>query len=417
MSKISFCNQGRISLIDITTMGDSSKRDDDSKIGTYDSGLKYAIAICLRNNIDIEIKSGGYTYNFRSELITDYKTSKSKEVIQITHNEDGEYKSLNTAFAKNLGFDWELWMAVREVYSNCLDENGEYFINKDELSNYETIVTMEGENLEPILEEFNNYFISKSEVPVLSEGNVKVYNNPTEHLKLYKNGILVYEDGETKSHYRYDYGYASIDEMRVLNDYGSFTREITRVISRTNNKLFIKSFSSLEINPCYESSFDFYDKLSDEWFEVVHEIFQEKGSFITYHKLYEQIISDRRTKLDERKIDNGFFDRFYGSDYKVEVVNENNETSKNLEQKTLTHTVKDKLKKYGFNCEYEIVLSKISSLKSLADKVRKVIYISEDFDVETDMWQLIKSFIVLESKGDVDYIYKIFANYLKDKHD
>lgn len=198
---------------------------------------------------------------------------------------------------------------------------------------------------------------------------------------------------------------------------------MTSAISETTNKEFIKIFSQLKVKPSYESSFDFYSKLSNEWFEVVNEIYLEKGSFKTWVKLYNTIISDSRAKLSERKIDNGFFDRFYGSDYKVEVIDEHivndDEETKILpnKEKTLIEKVKVKLKKYGFDGEYEIIESKISSLKSLADRVRKVIYISEEFNIEEDMWELIKSVVVLESRGDADYIYKLFAKHLKEKHD
>ena len=43
-------NKGIIVEEAITLLGASSKRDDDSKIGYFGSGLKYALACFLRNN-------------------------------------------------------------------------------------------------------------------------------------------------------------------------------------------------------------------------------------------------------------------------------------------------------------------------------------------------------------------------------
>ena len=55
MKYLAFRNQGQLSVLDLTTMGDSIKREDDSKIGKFDSGLKYALAILYRNNVKFRI--------------------------------------------------------------------------------------------------------------------------------------------------------------------------------------------------------------------------------------------------------------------------------------------------------------------------------------------------------------------------
>ena len=54
---ITFQNESILSLIDLTTMGDSSKRGDSSKIGKFDSGLKYAMSILYRHGVNININS------------------------------------------------------------------------------------------------------------------------------------------------------------------------------------------------------------------------------------------------------------------------------------------------------------------------------------------------------------------------
>ena len=116
MKKIlNFANNGTISLLDLTTMGDSSKREDTSKIGQFDSGLKYAISILVRNKVDFEILTGDYKYTFSEYM--ESEGGKSKNLIRIKqHNwktaEDVFYTS---AFAVNLGFDWDFWMAIREI--------------------------------------------------------------------------------------------------------------------------------------------------------------------------------------------------------------------------------------------------------------------------------------------------------------
>ena len=54
---LSFYNAGIINEISITTFGINAKNDD-SAIGYFGTGLKYAIAVLLRNGHEIKIKSG-----------------------------------------------------------------------------------------------------------------------------------------------------------------------------------------------------------------------------------------------------------------------------------------------------------------------------------------------------------------------
>ena len=120
-------NEGELSILDLTTMGDSSKRDNPNTIGKFDSGLKYAIAILLRNDIEFFINSGGDIYTFSKCVVRDDKTGKVKELINVIVNGTETYQ---TAFAVQLGHNWEFWMAIRELYSNCLDMKGSYKISE-----------------------------------------------------------------------------------------------------------------------------------------------------------------------------------------------------------------------------------------------------------------------------------------------
>jgi len=48
-------SKGEIETEAFTLIGASSKRNDETKIGYFGSGLKYSIAALLRNNIDFKI--------------------------------------------------------------------------------------------------------------------------------------------------------------------------------------------------------------------------------------------------------------------------------------------------------------------------------------------------------------------------
>jgi len=218
---IVFQNKGILSLLDLTTMGDSSKRDDISKIGKFDSGLKYALSILYRNGLKVEIYSGNSKYTFSSKVITDEITNKAKELLVI-HEDNAEWigpKEHVTAFSPQLGFEWKVWMAIRELYSNCLDEGGKVgFTRSTEVKNNsdETIIVVyDNGTLQEIISNWNNYFLSNEE-PIYEGDSIKIHKNTEGFLRLYKNKILIFEDRNVKSKYIYDFSGSSKKESELF---------------------------------------------------------------------------------------------------------------------------------------------------------------------------------------------------------
>jgi len=113
MEKIIFSNNGTIDERMWSTFGVSAK-DSEYPIGQFGTGLKYAIAILMREKRNLTIESGNKIYVFG------YENAKirNKDFDIITCN------GKHLPFTTNLGSKWELWQAYRELYSNCLDEGG-----------------------------------------------------------------------------------------------------------------------------------------------------------------------------------------------------------------------------------------------------------------------------------------------------
>ena len=112
MKFIKITSKGEIDIRAFSLVGATSKRNDNSKIGMFGSGLKYTLSYLLNNNIDFRVFSG------------------YKEVVFTTQEEDfrglgikrifinGESTSLTT----DMGMDWQRWFVLREIYCNALDE-------------------------------------------------------------------------------------------------------------------------------------------------------------------------------------------------------------------------------------------------------------------------------------------------------
>ena len=176
-------------------MGDSSKRDDPNTTGVFDSGVKYCIALLLRDLVDINIQvKSNYeveeSFSFGTEVVTDTATNKSKELITIT---DKSGTTTVTGFAKALGFNWHIWMALRELWSNMLDEGGyvvEGELEEDiELGTTITLEFFEMSNAFYNVWENRHLYINMQE-PLFDLGSVKVLDNPEKVLRIYKNNIL-----------------------------------------------------------------------------------------------------------------------------------------------------------------------------------------------------------------------------------
>lgn len=111
-------NPGEIDLDVIKIMGVNVK-ESDSPIGRFGTGLKYAIAVLLREKIDLCMFVGTNRYDFGSTE----KQIRGK-AFQVCHMQ-ARYDSAELPFTTDLGLNWEPWMAYRELRSNCIDEHGE----------------------------------------------------------------------------------------------------------------------------------------------------------------------------------------------------------------------------------------------------------------------------------------------------
>lgn len=185
---IIFQNEGELDINAIRTMGVSVK--DDGAIGFFGTGLKYAIAVLLRENQRITIWSGMTKLEFGTERIT----VRGKGFDVVTMN--GE--SLN--FTTELGKTWEMWMAFRELYCNCKDEGGNVGDSdsfNDDLR-YElghdaglTVVEVEGDKFKA--EYYNRHQNFLEGEPLFSDGNVEIHDRPSPYI--YNKGVRIHTSG------------------------------------------------------------------------------------------------------------------------------------------------------------------------------------------------------------------------------
>ena len=177
-----------------TTFGLNSKVND-NPIGRFGTGLKYAIAVILRLGGKIEIHIDGVQHVFYLKE-TEFR-GKSFDMIRMKRAKG--YKSwfyTKLPFTTELGKDWELWQAHRELASNTMDENGFYYeVSSDTelaVEDKGTTIIAEHPEFENVVNSDTPTFIKSDHGEVLFEDDfVQIMDVPSK--ALYFRNIRVYD--------------------------------------------------------------------------------------------------------------------------------------------------------------------------------------------------------------------------------
>lgn len=192
---IYFSNKGHIDLDVIRTMGVSVK-DTDNPIGYFGTGLKYAIATLLRTGHIVSLRTGGETIQFRTKP----KEIRGKTFGMVYMDDE------QLGFTIDLGRDWEVWQAYRELYANCIDEGG---IIGGVLVENDTVFVVEGPEISKVHSERNQIFLH-GEPWIVGEG-IEVHRGKSNFL--YYRGVRVQRLLKPT---RFTYNFTT--EMRLTED-------------------------------------------------------------------------------------------------------------------------------------------------------------------------------------------------------
>jgi len=251
----------------LSLMGVSSKRDDDTKIGFFGSGNKYAIALMMREKIPFRIFSG----KTEMKITTKKVMFREKLYEQILIN--GEPTSLTTA----MGPDWEPWFAIRELYCNALDEGAAT------MTVAQKPVGLDGSTrvyvgLTGVLEDFfkqRERFILVNEKPEATAktfyGQVSIFPRGAEEFICYRKGIRIYPKNEKKALYWYNFDRIDINESRTYKYEHEINERIASFFAVTNDKTIIEHYlanwkGNVEENAAWQYT---HDALSEMWHRVL----------------------------------------------------------------------------------------------------------------------------------------------------
>ena len=283
MKYIKIQNKGVLDAKLIPLMGGTTKQNDNFKIGKFGSGLKYSLAYLIRNGISFKIFVGE-----REVLITSIKETIANQEFDIIYI-DGE----RTSITAQMGLDWNPWMIIREIWCNALDEGNANRIVTEECIGKEESTTFYLEyniSFAKVWQNWHNYFIQDFE-PLFENDKFGVYPG-TDKLRLYKQGVLIYESNTDKGVFNYNIKYAEINELREFK--GSVSLEVFQCLANLSDSKVITNFLETVTEDFFEGKALDYD-----WSVVMNKAWKDTiGDAKIIHKQAVDNIKAKGLKID-----------------------------------------------------------------------------------------------------------------------
>jgi hypothetical protein len=240
---VSFQNPGLIDPRVIQYMGVNVKENPNA-IGYFGTGLKFAIATLLRNKQEINIWIGTERLDFseRSELIR----GKPFNIIYMN--------STALSITTDLGRNWELWMAMRELYSNVLDERGFAEVGPTPPKEGHTTIQVCGDAFYKAFEKLDEVFLV-NRAPIWKNASLEIYSGTTS--KLYYRGIYA---GNFPKPMRYTYNVLTpldLTEDRTIKSQHLWWYAVSKNVLVCTDSELIENIIAFHEKQDYESDADF----------------------------------------------------------------------------------------------------------------------------------------------------------------
>lgn len=284
-NRVCFRNPGILAPEMFEVFGVSVKLSD-NPIGSFGTGLKFAIAIILRLGGKIFFCSN----NNRYEFSTRKAVIRGKEFDLVTVNG----KDLN--FTTELGGHWEPWMAYRELHSNTLDEGGSIFLLSGEQEvgcrENETIIVVDCKEIFRVYETRSDIYLETK--PLFSYANCEIHLGESKYV-FYK-GVRIHEIPFKYSKYTYNItDYLDISEDRVAKYSWQIDEIISRCICNLQDETLIRNIIAAN-SESLEHSLSGYHKPSDEFIRYGLDQYTKNPSAVSQN--FSRILFSNKNTLD-----------------------------------------------------------------------------------------------------------------------
>lgn len=203
-------NKGEADPRAFTLLGASVK--DSEAIGKFGSGTKYAIAKLVREGLNPVIFAG------HTEVrLTVKKTEFRDKAFDIL-----VFNDVETSITTATGLNWRVDHAVREFWSNALDE-GEakwaVMAGVGGRAGYTRIFIPMDRDIEKMVKNWDRYFLNQQAKPIVAvkkTGGMYRFDQTGNTPAVFRRGVWCVEDQDRKTLYSYDFYHVELPETRVI---------------------------------------------------------------------------------------------------------------------------------------------------------------------------------------------------------
>jgi len=291
---LTFVNKLELDPISFSVMG-ASVKGDDSAIGFFGSGLKYAIAVMLRHNVDFNIKTHGKEYKFTSEK----RSFRGEDINLILCNE----KELG--YTTEFGKTWTLEQAFRELYCNTLDEGGKIGVGGEVNADHQTVISVNDHRMnEQYSNRWENFLFHSDPIWSSDKGQIHATNTNNQSNKYYK-GVKV---GSSNQEMLFQYNITKdcrLTEDRTLKYQFEWDDSVADVIltlrdKKILNRILKRGEETFEGELSY-SEFSVDRSASEEFIEVANDL-NKKGR-LKNRSLISVLQAKNPTKVEDQAED------------------------------------------------------------------------------------------------------------------
>lgn len=260
---IIFENKGVVPIEAFTTLGVNAKPATDNPIGHFGTGLKYALAVCLRLGGTFTLYRGTEEYEF---YVKDMEfRDKEFQVVRMKRRKGfaSRWTYEKLPFTLEFGKEWEPWMAVRELESNMRDEEHGLSFNTDDptlavpMDGHTTII-IDCSQMEAAYKELDKIFMSPDKELLFKHNCLEVYKGPSDYV--FYRGLRVTDIAGKPSMFTYNFtDGVTLTEDRTSKNPGLDTYSIMNALRQSNDVHLLEGVMERladEDQPqCYESEF------------------------------------------------------------------------------------------------------------------------------------------------------------------
>jgi len=276
MACVIFRTPGLLDLRSVTTFGLHAKPKTDTPIGFFGTGLKYAIAVLVREGIPVRLLIGEAEYEFYRKDA--HFRDKEFAIVMMRQRNSllKRWKYTELPFTTQHGKKWELWQAFRELESNTRDEGGTtqyyhavYFGDVPWEEGF-TKWVIGGEKFPEVYHDRDKIFLPDGLTMREGDAAVQVFNRPSEYL--YWRGMRVM-DLEKPSQFTYNIlAPMELTEDRTLKNIYAASMALGQFIATSKDKKMISNVLQTDPEKFFEGRIDFdyvWNAPSEEFLEVV----------------------------------------------------------------------------------------------------------------------------------------------------